>query len=94
MIRTNVPKLAVNGGIIEASRVQAELLRDAAAARAAASSQLRDLSPMLNRALRDERVLALRRSEARALRKLLQSEPDAELAPLRYALSESLGEPG
>jgi hypothetical protein len=86
-----MPKLDVNGRIIELSRTQAELLRDAAAARAASSSQLRGLSLTLDRALRDERVLALRRSEARALLDLLPPQPDAELAPLRQALLDSLG---
>jgi hypothetical protein len=79
-------KLDINGRVIELSREHVELLRDAAAARAASSSRLRDLSLMLDRALRSGHVLALRRSEARVLTELLAPQSTHELRELRQEI--------
>ena len=46
---------------------EVELLRDAAAARAGSSIAARDLSLLLERALRDSRMVAFRRAELQAL---------------------------
>ncbi len=47
---------------------------------------------MLDRALRDERVLALRRSEARVLAELLAPQRAADLAELRQTILDCLAD--
>jgi hypothetical protein len=76
--------LDINGRTIQLTRQQAEQLRDEATARAAASSSLRDLSLVLDRAIRSTRVVSVQHGELRALARLLrecfEGDQFAELA--------------
>ncbi|TML83314.1 MAG: hypothetical protein E6G08_20235 [Actinobacteria bacterium] len=83
-------QLDINGRLISLTRAEAERLRDEATAQAASSSALRDLSLVLDRAIRGKRVVALQHQEQRALARLLAQYPDDEYAPLRAALSHAL----
>jgi len=62
--------LDIAGRRLDLAPADAARLRDAAAARAGASSVARDLSLLLERALERRRVLALHRSEAHTLAEL------------------------
>jgi hypothetical protein len=74
--------LDVTGRHIELSLALARRLRDASAEQAASSSAARDLSLLLERAIREpERVVALRRAEARLLVQFVDVE-DVEAAGL------------
>ncbi len=82
--------LDVQGVVVSLEPSQAERLRSAAAAQSGVSSRLRDLSLVLDWALGSSRVVALRRSEARELLRLVQATPElvdiAEaLEPVRLA---------
>jgi hypothetical protein len=83
-------RLDVQGVVVSMEPTQAERLRLAAATQAGSSSRLRDLSLVLDWALGSSRVVALRRSEARELLRLVQATPElADIAdvlePLRLA---------
>jgi len=78
-------RLDVRGRVIVLQREQAERLQAAAAADAASSSRRRDLALVLDWALASPRVVVLRRSEARELGRLAESDPS--LAFLASALS-------
>jgi len=83
-------QLDINGQLVPLTRKQAERLRDGATAQASSSSALRDLSLVLDRAIRSKRVVALQHQELRALARLLTLYPDeAGLAQLRRALPEA-----
>lgn len=71
--------LDLPSGIVELRDEDAERLRDAAAAQAGRSSAARDLSLLLDRALRRERV-ALRRSELLTLLAVARDCGELELA--------------
>ncbi len=77
-------KLDVRGQVISLRREDAERLRAAAAAAGAASSRRRDLALVLDWALASDRIVALRRAEARELAALLAE--DGSLADLGEAL--------
>jgi hypothetical protein len=83
-------KLDVQGVVVSMEPAEAERLRFAAAAQAGSSSRLRDLSHVLDWALGSSRIVALRRSEARELLRLVQATPElADIAevlePVRLA---------
>ena len=84
-------KLDVRGQVVSLRREDAERLRDAAAAAGALSSGRRDLALVLDWALSSQRVVALRRSEARELAQLLAEDP--VLANLGDALGGGLSRP-
>jgi hypothetical protein len=66
-------------------------LRELAAARAAQSSSQRDLSLVVDRALRTGATVALQRGEARALLELLEAKAaDTELTALVEAVRAAL----
>jgi hypothetical protein len=65
--------LDLAGNRVRLPRAVALLLRDAAARRAGSSSSQRDLSLVLSRAIETGSLVALQRSEIRALLKLLES---------------------
>jgi hypothetical protein len=84
-------KLDVIGKLLTLSEREAEELRAAAAAEAGRSSARRDLSLLLDRALRTRTTVALNRAEARELAELLTSGGfRANLALLQAALREAL----
>lgn len=64
--------LDLAGSRIRLPRPVAQVLRDAAARRAGSSSSLRDLSLLLTRAIETGSLVALQRSEIRALLQLLE----------------------
>ena len=66
-------------------------LRELAAAEAGRSNSARDLSLVLERALRTHATVALQRGEARALIELLRPPPSEEFAPLAEAAQRALG---
>ncbi len=69
-------KLDVHGVVVSMEPEQAERLRLVAAAQAGSSSRLRDLALVLDWALASTRVVALRRSEARELLRLVEATPE------------------
>ena len=69
-------RLDVHGVVVSLAPAQAERLRIAAAAQAGSSSRLRDLSLVLDWALASPKMVALRRSEARELLRLVQATPE------------------
>ena len=74
-------RLDILGRMLTVSPTVVGRLRDLAAARAGQSSSQRDLSLVLERAVRTGTTVALHRGEARALLELVEAEPDdAELA--------------
>jgi hypothetical protein len=75
-------RLDILGGTLTASPAVVGRLRDLAAARAGQSSSQRDLSLVLDRALRTGATVALQRREARALLELVEA-----LAPLQRLAS-------
>jgi hypothetical protein len=84
-------RLDVRGQVVTLEREDAERLRDAAAAAGALSSRRRDLALVLDWALSSERVVALRRAEARELAQLLAEDP--ALAQLGDALGGGVRRP-
>jgi hypothetical protein len=72
--------LDLSGRRAELTRVEAVLLRDAAAAEAGRSSLARDLAVLLDHALETQRVLALRRNEAHLLARLARQHALGEVA--------------
>jgi hypothetical protein len=84
-------RLEVRGQVISLRRDDAERLRAAAAATAGLSTRRRDLALVLDWALSSQRVVSLRRAEARELAQLLL-EDDA-LASLGEALGGSARRP-
>ena len=84
-------RLDILGRAVALSPATAARLRDLAAARAGQSSSQRDLSLVLDRAVRTGATVALRRGEARALLELVEGEPtDSQLDALRSALRAAL----
>jgi hypothetical protein len=79
--------LEVQGRALRIPREQVERARTLADAQAGRSSPLRDLSLVLDLALTAQRVIVLRRSEARALLQLADDDPS--LAELAAALRAS-----
>ena len=79
--------LDIGGRKVRVTETQLELLREAAAAHASSSSVLRDLSLVLDRALRSGQVVALRRAEARALAQLVATQAHPELVELKRSLA-------
>ena len=77
-------RLDVRGQVITLRREDAERLRAAAAGQSALSSRRRDLALVLDWALSNPRVVALRRAEAREFAELLVE--DVWLAHLGEAL--------
>jgi hypothetical protein len=75
-------RLDINGELVPLTPAETERLRDEATAQAAISSALRDLSLVLDRAIRSKRVVALQRQELRALARLLARHPGDQYAPL------------
>ena len=69
-------ELDVHGQVVRVPREVVRSLAAAAAARAGISSRHRDLSLLLGRALESGRVV-LSRGEARALRAVIEEEPNA-----------------
>ena len=85
-------RLDINGRLLVLTAADSELLRDAAAAGAASSIALRDLSLLLVQAIERDSVVALQRAEARALAELLRTEllTNERLSELRDALKTML----
>jgi hypothetical protein len=80
-------ELDIHGTVIAISRSAVAQLRNLAASRAGISSAQRDLSLLLDRALRTHARVVLQRGEARALLELVQSEQtDPEIAALANAI--------
>jgi hypothetical protein len=65
--------LDLAGRQVRLARAIAQILRDAAVRRAGSSSSQRDLSLVLSRAIESGSLIALQRSEIRALLELLES---------------------
>lgn len=83
--------LDVLGRVVTVSPAVAARLRDLAAAGAGRSLSQRDLSLVLERALRTGATVALQRGEARALLDLAGAEPaDRELAAVADAVRKAL----
>lgn len=78
-------RLEVRGQVITLRRDDAERLRAAAAGTAGLSTRRRDLALVLDWALSSQRVVALRRAEARELARLLLE--DGELSYLGEAIA-------
>lgn len=70
-------ELDLNGRKLTLDEEVVRELQIEAAAGAGASSTLRDLAFMLDRALSEERPVSLQRAEARALERLLAERPPA-----------------
>jgi hypothetical protein len=86
-----VIELDICGTAITASSSLVARLRDLAAARAGFSSAQRDLSLLLDRALRTGAIVALQRGEARALLELVDAQPaDPEIAALADGVRAAL----
>jgi hypothetical protein len=68
-------ELDLNGRKLTLEESMVRELQIEAAAGAGASSTLRDLAFMLDRALTEERPVSLQRAEARALERLLADRP-------------------
>jgi len=68
-------ELDLNGRKLTLDETVVRELQLTAAAGAGASSTLRDLAFMLDRALTEERQVSLQRAEARALERLLAERP-------------------
>jgi len=84
-------RLDILGRMLTVSPALVGRLRDLAAARAGQSSSQRDLSLVLERAVRTGATVALQRREARALLELVEAEPDdAELARIAEAVRAAL----
>lgn len=84
-------RLDLNGRLVSLDREVALQLREAAARGAAKSSIVRDLSLVLDQAIRTGRVVALQRQELRALTRVLGSiENRADLDELRDALNRTI----
>jgi hypothetical protein len=83
-------QLDVIGRLVTLSEREAQDLRDAAAAEAGRSTQKRDLSVLLERGLRTQETVVLRRAEARELSALLSEHSSTNLALLREALRRAL----
>jgi hypothetical protein len=84
-------RLDILGRMLTVSPAVVGRLRDLAAARAGQSSSQRDLSLVLERAVRTGATVALQRGEARALLELLEVEPeDAELAAIAEVVRAAL----
>jgi hypothetical protein len=85
-----VIRLDLNGRPVSLDREVAVQLREAAARWAAKSSTVRDLSLILDQAIRTGRVVALQRQELRALAEVLGSiENREDLAELRDVLNRA-----
>jgi hypothetical protein len=80
-------RLEVRGHVVTLPREQVARAQALAAAEAGSSSKLRDLALVLDWALNTQRVVALRRSEARDLERLVadHAELDGLAATLRAA---------
>jgi hypothetical protein len=86
-----VIQLDVLGRAVAASPSAVAQLRDLAAARAGLSSSQRDLSLVLDRALRTRTTVVLQRGEARALLELAEAQPgNAEMVALANATRRAL----
>jgi hypothetical protein len=85
-----VTEIHLLGQVVHASRVAVAELRDQAASEAGRSNSARDLSLVLDRALRTGATVALQRGEARALLTLLDSATTPELAALAAAIHARL----
>jgi hypothetical protein len=83
--RSIMLELDLNGRVLSLSNEEARLLRDAAAREAGHSEAARNLSLLLDRGLKEHRRLALQRGEQRALRSLVEADPEFER--LRIALT-------
>jgi hypothetical protein len=84
-------RLDILGRMLTVSPALVGRLRARAAARAGQSSSQRDLSLVLERALRTGATVALQRGEARALLELVETEPaDAELAGIAEVVRAAL----
>ena len=82
-----VIEIDILGQAVRVSPTAVGKLRDLAAAEAGRSNSARDLSLVLDRALRTGTIVALHRGEARALLKFLDREAaDPELAALAAAI--------
>jgi hypothetical protein len=74
-------RLDLRGNVVVLPAQDVAHLRDVAAARASSSSRSRDLALVLDWALASPRVVALRRSEAQELERLVCEDPKlADLA--------------
>jgi hypothetical protein len=71
-------ELDLNGRKLTLDEEVVRELQMRATAGAGASSILRDLAFMLDRALTEEKPVSLQRAEARALERLLAERPDSE----------------
>lgn len=78
-------RLEIRGQQVALPRAQVERAQSLAHAQAGASSRLRDLALVLDWALNSSRVVALRRSEARELKRLALHDP--QLGEIAAALS-------
>jgi hypothetical protein len=86
-----VIQLDVLGRAVAASSSAVAQLRDLAAAQAGLSSSQRDLSLVLDRALRTHTTVVRQRGEVRALLKLAETQPgNAEIAALAEAARRAL----
>jgi hypothetical protein len=84
-------RLDILGRMLTVSPALVGRLRDLAAARAGQSSSQRDLSLVLERAVRTGATVTVQREEARALLELVEAEPDdAELARIAEAVRAAL----
>jgi hypothetical protein len=82
-----VVRIDINGQLVALPQRLAEQLRDAAASSASTSLTRRDLSLVLDRAIRTSKLVALQRAEARSLAELLDEQHwGAKVAELRDAL--------
>jgi hypothetical protein len=80
-------RVEVRGRIVWFPRAAAERAQRLAAAHASLSSRRRDLALVLEWVLHADRVVALRRSEARELARLAAEHP--ELEPITTALASA-----
>ena len=78
-------RLEIRGQLVALPRAQVERAQMLAHAQASGSSRLRDLALVLDWAINSSRVVALRRSEARQLKRLALHDP--QLAEIAATLS-------
>jgi hypothetical protein len=81
-----VVEIDIFGQTVSVTAGVAARLRELAAAEAGRSNSARDLSLVLDRALRTGAKVSLQRGEARALSKLLRTPADEELASLAQTI--------
>lgn len=87
-----VVEIDIFGQTVSATPGAVARLRELAAAEAGRSNSARDLSLVLDRALRTGAKVSLQRGEARALLKLLRVPADKELASLAQTVQAAAGD--